>query len=138
MQKLKLQDRVIAGGFHSPMERTCLDILLHGRTKVVLCPARGLRRLRMRPEWRAPLSEGRLLVISPFDDVIRRSTVQLARVRNSFVAELASALLVPFAAPRSRTERFAVEMLSAGKTVYTFPDPDSQPLIDLGAELLPL
>jgi len=40
MQGLKLEDRVIAGGFHSPMERTCLDILLRGRTKLIVCPAR--------------------------------------------------------------------------------------------------
>ena len=138
MQMLKLQDRVIAGGFHSPMERTCLDILLRGRAKLIVCPARGLQRLRIRPEWRAPLSENRLLIISPFDDPIRRSTKQLARIRNKFVAALSDSLLIPFAARKSRTEQFALEMLASGKMVYTFADPESQPLIDLGVTLLPL
>jgi len=137
MQRLKLQDRVIAGGFHSPMERTCLDILLRGRAKLILCPARGIRRLRVRPEWRAPLSESRLLIVSPFDDCIRRSTKQLACARNKFVADLADSLFIPYAARKSQTEQFAVELLSLGKTVYTLSDEESQPLIDLGAIVLP-
>jgi predicted Rossmann fold nucleotide-binding protein DprA/Smf involved in DNA uptake len=138
MQGLKLEDRVIAGGFHSPMERTCLDILLRGRTKLIVCPARGLGQIRLRPEWRTPLSENRLLLVSPFDDAVRRSTVPLARTRNRFVGGLADALLVPFAARKSRTEQFVVEMLSAGKTIFTFPAPEAQPLIDLGARILPM
>lgn len=138
MQRLKLQDRVIAGGFHSPMERTCMDILMRGRAKLILCPARGLRRLRVRPEWYSLLAENRILIISPFDDSIRRSTIQLGCARNNFVASLAEWLLIPYAARTSRTERFAVEMLSQGKTVYTFPGPDSRLLTDLGAKPLPL
>jgi hypothetical protein len=34
------------GGFLSPMEQDCLDILLRGRQPIVLCPARGLKGLR--------------------------------------------------------------------------------------------
>jgi len=138
MQCLKLQDRVIAGGFHSPMERTCLDILMRGRVKLLLCPARGIRRLRIRPERRDAMTANRLLVISPFDDPVRRSTTQLACIRNRFVAALAESLLIPFAARQSNTEQFAAEMLAAGKSVYTLPDPESQPLISLGARLLSL
>lgn len=136
MQWLKLQERVIAGGFHSPMERTCLDILLRGRAKLILCPARGMERLRLRPEWRDPLAGNRMAIVSPFDDGVRRSTVQLASARNRFVAALAGSLLIPFAARKSRTERFAAEMLSEGKPVYTFSCPESRLLVDLGASIL--
>jgi hypothetical protein len=138
MQRLKLQDRALAGGFHSPMERTCLDILLRGRIKLIVCPARGIRRLRVRPEWRDPLAENRLVIVSPFDDAIRRSTTELASTRNRFVAALANSLLIPFAARKSHTEEFAIKMISEGKTVYTFDDPEAQRLIDLGAQILPL
>jgi predicted Rossmann fold nucleotide-binding protein DprA/Smf involved in DNA uptake len=138
MQRLKLQDRVITGGFHSPMERTCLDILMRGRVKLILCPARGIRRLRIRPEWRALISDNRLLVISPFNDQVRRSTIHLACARNRLVAAMAESLLIPFAARKSRTEQFAVEMISNGKTVYTVSDPESRGLIDLGARPFPL
>ena len=138
MQRLKMSETIVAGGFHSPMERTCLDILLRGKARLIVCPARGIRRLRPRPEWRMPLAENRLLILSPFDEAIRRSTVQLASARNRFVGALVSSLFIPYAARRSRTEQFAVEMLSQGKTVYTLPDPESQPLIDLGARVLTL
>ena len=138
MQRLKLQDRVIAGGFHSPMERTCMDILLRGRTTLILCPARGILRLQVRPDWRTPLSENRLLIVSPFDDDVRRSTHQLASSRNRFVAALAGSLFIPYAARKSHTELFAADMLSVGKIVFTLPDPESRPLIDLGAKPLAL
>lgn len=136
MQRLKLQDQAVTGGFHSPMERTCLDILLRGRVKLILCPARGIQRLRVRPEWRSAITENRVLVISPFDDAVRRSTIALARARNRFVAALAESLFIPYADKKSRTHQFAAEMLADGKSVYTLPDPESQLLLDLGAKVL--
>src|SRR5687767_1298859 len=36
----------VLGGFHSPMEQECLDVLLRGSQPVVLCPARNIERLR--------------------------------------------------------------------------------------------
>ncbi len=37
----------VIGGFHSPMERECLDILLRGSQPVTLCAAKGLVGLRL-------------------------------------------------------------------------------------------
>ena len=34
--------RAVIGGFHSPMEKECLRILLRGPQPVIVCPARGL------------------------------------------------------------------------------------------------
>jgi hypothetical protein len=72
----KLRDHKVAmiGGFHSPMERECLDLLLRGAQPVILCPARSLRNLRMGKEARNAVSEGRLLVLSCFGDGVRRTT----------------------------------------------------------------
>jgi len=36
---------VVIGGFHSPMERECLDLLQRGNQPVILCSAKGLNRL---------------------------------------------------------------------------------------------
>jgi len=55
---------VVAGGFHSPMEKECLDFLLRGEQPVIVCPAKGLARLRMPASWRAAVDAGRLLLIS--------------------------------------------------------------------------
>jgi hypothetical protein len=36
----------VIGGFHAPMERECLR-LLRGRQPVIVCPARGVERMRV-------------------------------------------------------------------------------------------
>jgi hypothetical protein len=32
----------VIGGFHTPVERACLEILLRGKGSGILCPARGM------------------------------------------------------------------------------------------------
>jgi hypothetical protein len=56
----------VIGGFHSPMERECLDLLLRGKQPVVVCPARSIHRMRISKLWKAPLDDGRRLIPSPF------------------------------------------------------------------------
>ncbi|MEZ4604812.1 MAG: hypothetical protein R2861_15850, partial [Desulfobacterales bacterium] len=52
IRRLRDEKVVVIGGFHSPMERDCLDFLLRGNQPVILCPARSLRNLRMGGEAR--------------------------------------------------------------------------------------
>src|ERR687892_99661 len=52
----------VIGGFHSPMEKECLALLLRGTQPVIVCPARSIEGMRLPGEWRAPLAEGRLLL----------------------------------------------------------------------------
>jgi hypothetical protein len=51
----------VIGGFHSPMERECLDLLLRGAQPIALCPARNIERMRLPAAWRTPIAEGRML-----------------------------------------------------------------------------
>src|SRR6266542_3016581 len=96
-QKLRHAGVTVIGGFHSPMERQCLAILLRSPHPVIACPARGLPR-RMPPEFLKPLADGRLLVLSPFADTVRRADDETAQERNRFVAALADRILVAYAA----------------------------------------
>lgn len=41
-----LRDAII-GGFQTPMEKECLRLLLRGSQPVVVCPARGIGRIRI-------------------------------------------------------------------------------------------
>ena len=109
----------VIGGFHSPMEQECLRLLLRGRQPVVVCPARNIDGMRLPSEWRAPLADGRLLLLSPFAAKDRRITAELAQRRNRFVAAIADAVFVAHAAPSSRTEAFIREILGWGKPVLT-------------------
>jgi predicted Rossmann fold nucleotide-binding protein DprA/Smf involved in DNA uptake len=80
--------RCVISGFHSPVEKECLRILLRGTQPIILCPARALPK-RLPPEWQTALDAGRLLILSAFPKTETRITSDLARRRNEFVAALA-------------------------------------------------
>lgn len=113
----------VIGGFHSPMEQECLRLLLRGKQPVVVCPARGIERMRLPKEWSDPIEAGRLLVLSPFPAEQSRMTADLAAKRNRLVADLATAVFIAHASPAGRTAGLAGEVLAAGKPVWTFECP---------------
>jgi hypothetical protein len=43
--------RCIISGFHSPVEKECLRILLRGSQPIIICPARSLEKLRLAVDW---------------------------------------------------------------------------------------
>ena len=122
----------IISGFHSPVERECLAVLLRGPQPLILCPARGIARMRLKREYKEPMAAGRLLLMSPFGDNVRRMTVDTALIRNRFVAALADTLLIAHAEPQSRTELLAQEVIRWGKPLYTIDNPANDNLVALG------
>ncbi len=135
-QKLKLHDCVIAGGFQSPMERQCFEILAGGRSSVILCPAKNIDRMHPRGLTGSLLRAGRLVVLSPFHGNVRRCTRALAAARNRFVGSLAAAVIIPHAARGSDTERITRELLEHAIPVFTFDDPANASILALGAQRL--
>jgi predicted Rossmann fold nucleotide-binding protein DprA/Smf involved in DNA uptake len=122
----------VIGGFHSPMEQECLDVLLRGQQPMVICPARNIERLRPPAAWQKPLAEGRLLVLSAFEAKYRRPTTELAEHRNRIVAILADDVFVAHAAVGSRTERLCTELLEQGKRLYTLDLAENAHLLQRG------
>lgn len=104
----------VISGFHSPMEKECLDLLLRGTQPLVICPARSIERMRVPTTWGVPLVENWLLILSPFNVTQRRATADLAEKRNAFVAALANKIFVAYAAPGSKTEQFSLDLLTRG------------------------
>jgi predicted Rossmann fold nucleotide-binding protein DprA/Smf involved in DNA uptake len=88
--------RCVISGFHSPVEKECLAILLRGSQPIIICPARALPR-RVSPDWEKPLAAGRLLVLSAFAATANRVTAELAAHRNEFVAALADEVFIAHA-----------------------------------------
>ena len=132
VKELRDEGRTVIGGFHSAIEKECLDILLRGRSPVILCPARSLHGLRLKSEWKNPLEEGRLLLLSPFPQKHSRMTADLAHQRNLFVACMAEEILVLHAAPKSRVE-FICDLAGAlGKPMQALNDPANGPLFERG------
>lgn len=128
-----LRDRhsAIIGGFHTPVEQAFLDVLLAGASPLVVCPARGMPQ-KLEKKFKKPLEEGRLLLLSPFNDGERRITADLAASRNRFVAALAERVLFIHAVPGGQTERLAREVIGWGKPVYTLADAANSNLVEMG------
>ncbi len=130
---LRDADVTVVGGFQSPMEREFLDLLLRGSARVVVCPARGLGRMRISKYWKRPLGEGRLMLLSFFNDNIRRATATTVAARNAYVAELADSVLIAHAEKGGKTEALCREALTRGKPVFALASDDNAHLINFGA-----
>ena len=122
----------VISGFHAPMERECLDLLLRGPQPVVICPARTIERMRLPTAWRTPIAEGRLLVLSPFGAPHLRPTADLSEQRNLFVSALANTVVIAHASHGSKINRLSAKIVGSGKQVCTLDLPENAGLIEHG------
>jgi len=132
-QALRAAGVTVISGFHSPMEKECLNLLLRGSQPVIVCPARGIEEMRVPSAWRPSLDGGRLLVVSPFPKGPARVDARLAARRNEVVAALAEEVFISYAAPGGGMETLARWVLGSGKPVLTFEAEENRSLIALGA-----
>jgi predicted Rossmann fold nucleotide-binding protein DprA/Smf involved in DNA uptake len=98
------EGRCIISGFHSPVEKDCLQILLRGRQPIIICPARAIDRMRLPAKLASPMKQGRLLFLSFFGPTDRRVTRELAAHRNNFVAALADEVVFAYVEPGGRLD----------------------------------
>lgn len=131
MRAVRSAGITVIGGFHSPVERECLELLLAGTQPIVLVQARPTTRLSL--AVRTAMEAGRLAVLSPVDDSLPRMSKELAAARNEVVADLASTLFVPYAARGSATEQLIQRTLLAGKRVLAIADPSNSHVVTAGA-----
>ncbi len=135
-QTFKERGTPTIGGYHSPIEQECLRVLLRGVQPILLCPARSIEEMRLKPAWRDALTDERLLILSTFESRHKRSTAALANRRNAFVAALADKICIAHAAEDSKTLEFAQMITTWGKPVFTFETPANDALFQLGAQPL--
>ena len=129
------EGRCIIGGFHSPVEKDCLRILLRGRQPIIICSARGLERMRVPGELKGAMKEGRLLLLSPFTSSDRRITKELAGQRNRFVAALADEIVFVYVAPGGRLDQLRESVAAWGVTLRCLAE-DSDKSLTEGQKLL--
>ena len=106
--------RCIVSGFHSPVEKECLRILLRGKQPVIICPARSLEKMRLSADWQKPLAAGRLLILSCFSGNEHRITNALAMRRNEFVAALADEIWFAHVTPGGQVEHLTRKVSTEG------------------------
>ncbi len=132
-QILRDAGMTVISGFHSPMERESLTILLRGAQPIIVCPARSINNIRINKEYKKPLKDGRLLIISQFEENQRRISAKSSHYRNQFVAVLSAAVFVIHAGIGSKTEAFCKEIISWQKPIYTFESDYNKNIIGMGA-----
>lgn len=93
----------VIGGFHSQIEKDVLHFLIKGTQPLILALARGLK-VNYEPAISKALSDGRLLIISPFPKEIDRVTIRTAGVRNRMMIDLADTVFVGFSSPGGKLE----------------------------------
>jgi predicted Rossmann fold nucleotide-binding protein DprA/Smf involved in DNA uptake len=125
-------DVVFIGGFHSPLERACLELLVKERERTIICPARTLIGSKIPSTWRRAMHDGRLLLFSAAHHNSKRPTRESVQIRNECVAGLASNFLVLHAVPESKTEALCRRLISTGKPVWALSHPVNRHLADLG------
>jgi predicted Rossmann fold nucleotide-binding protein DprA/Smf involved in DNA uptake len=106
-RRLRDEGVTVISGFHSPIEKECLRILLRGKQPIIICPARAIETMRIPTDRRAAFDAGRLLFLSPFASEPRRITKESALRRNEIVAALADEVSIAHITPGGQTERMA-------------------------------
>lgn len=82
---------VVVSGFHSPIERDLLPLLLGAGYSVVVVMARRFY-TTIPAEWQAAFDEGRILIVSTAPEASRVSRTA-AEQRNDYIAQLADRLV---------------------------------------------
>ena len=106
--------RCIISGFHSPVEKECLRILLRGTQPIILCPARALPKRIPPAGGQTALDAGRLLLLSAFPETETRITTDLAHRRNEIVAALADEAWFAHITPGGQSEALARRVATWG------------------------
>lgn len=106
-RELREKETPVISGFHTPVEKDMLEILLKGKGPIVICPARGLEGMRIPKAWSSAIEQGRLLLVSIFDKRISRVTKESAHQRNLLVFALASERVFIHIQPGGETEKLA-------------------------------
>lgn len=86
----------IASGFHSPVEKEVLNVLIKGTQPIVICPARSLNNMRLSKLWRAGLNENRMLIITPIRGSNTRPTKGICNKRNEFLVKITKKVYIPY------------------------------------------
>ena len=79
--------------FHSRIEKDVFQILLKGKQPMIMALARGMKK-RWKPEIKTAVEQNRLLIISPFDESVKRITSERADIRNRLMLALADEIRI--------------------------------------------
>lgn len=126
----------VISGFHTPVERDVLRILLRGGAPVIHVLARALDGARLPAALRSAEKEGRALILSPFAATVRQTTAGTAEQRNRYGLTCATSVVFAHASLGGKTEALAAEAIAMGLPVFTLPSPGNANLTAMGAQVV--
>jgi predicted Rossmann fold nucleotide-binding protein DprA/Smf involved in DNA uptake len=108
----------VISGFHSGVEQDVLHYLLMGTQPIILALARGFKK-RLEPELQTALDAGRILIITPFAETVKRITKETATQRNRLMLDIADEVVIAHSSPGGNLERLCLEY-EERKRISTF------------------
>lgn len=87
--------KCVISGFHSKLEKDVLHYLLKGKQPIIIALARGLK-AKIEPELQAPMEQGRLLIITPFEETTKRVTEETATAKNKIMIEISDDVTIGY------------------------------------------
>jgi len=131
----------VIGGFHTPVERDVLRILMRAGAPCIIVLARAAQGWRaptpLGPAIKAAVASGTAQIVSPFPATQKRITAATAETRNRHILTLCDTVLIAHAAPGSKTEVLAQEAKTMGLPIFTLPSPANSHLLQIGAQIVP-
>ncbi|WP_310530651.1 DNA-binding protein [Novosphingobium sp.] len=129
-------DAPVISGFHTPVERDVLRILLRGSAPVIQVLARALDGARLPAALRSAEKEGRALIVSQFAANVRQTTARTAEQRNRYILTRAATIVFAHASLGGKTEALAAEAVALGLPVFTLASPSNANLTGMGAQVV--
>jgi predicted Rossmann fold nucleotide-binding protein DprA/Smf involved in DNA uptake len=124
---------IFIGGWHSPLEKKSLKILLRESAPTIICLAKSVNRFGFFQELKTLLRQDRLLLLTHCSPNAKRISRNASIRRNHLVAGLANVLLVLAAPERSATFKLALAVIQLGKPVFAPKHPVNENLLASGA-----
>jgi hypothetical protein len=103
------QGNCIISGFHSRIEKDVFHYLLSGTQPVIMALARGMKE-KIDTDLKMAADAGRLLMVTPFENSVKRVTAETAEKRNRFMIELANEVVIGYAGRGGMLERLVAEV----------------------------
>lgn len=106
----------VISGFHSPLERDVLSLLLKGKQPIILVLGRALYK-QIPDLLQNSLKENRLLLISPVSQTIKRQSRQSCFTRNSHIIEIADKVVFGSLDEKGILYRLYLDAKAKGKRI---------------------
>lgn len=101
-------ENCVISGFHSTIEKDVLHYLLKGNQPIIVVPARGLKK-NIEETFEQAIKNNRLLIITPFDQSVKRVSKLTILVRNRIMIDLADNITVGFADSKGMIQRLILQ-----------------------------